>query len=130
MGRYICCTVYSEDKTVLKYGSDQKSEMHRINTEFNIGEFQMIQSDIDIGDNNDTGLTYKYVSGNPSEIHRDVDILTLNRSDIKKLELQIQSIRASQLTTEKWLFLGVVVTIRDFIVEHPEQDEFIFVGDL
>jgi hypothetical protein len=132
MGRYIECKIGNEYETVWKYEFGvQDSEMHRISTELGIGEYHMVrhvydESDKDGGED----VKYEYVSED-YEDHMDVDgdVLILTRSDIEKLEMQIQSLKKADASNADEWFIGMTEAIRDFIIEHSEQDRFVFEGE-
>jgi hypothetical protein len=133
VGRYINCKIDDEYETVWKYGFGvQSSEMHRISTELGIGEYHLIRYLDDESDEEDDGnLKYEYVPEAPTNSVNDVDgdILILDRSDVEKLEEQIQSLKKADMTNANEWFIAMVEAIRDFIVEHSEQDRFIFEGE-
>jgi hypothetical protein len=96
MDRYIECMIDDEYETVWKYGLGvQNSEMSRINTELGIGEYHLIRYIDD-----DVDIKYEYLSENHAYEDIDGDILILHRNDFKKLEMQIQSLKKSDVTDE------------------------------
>ncbi|MGB3536164.1 MAG: hypothetical protein WBA13_21930 [Microcoleaceae cyanobacterium] len=131
MGRFISCEINGQYEIVWKYGFGvQDSEMYRINTELGIGEYHRIRylSNWEHEkDNDETGLGYKYLSRD--EPASD-DILILNRSDVKKLQIQLKFLKNSaQLNQDKW-FIAMIESTINFIIDHPEQDKFILEGEI
>ncbi len=53
------------------------------------------------------------------------DILILNRSDIEKFEKEIDRLQENPSN-----FLDMIEAIRDFMLRHPEKNEFILEGEL
>jgi hypothetical protein len=129
MGRYIGCKIGDEYETVWKYGFGvQDSEMNRISTELGIGEYHMVRHVYDESEEDDgEDVKYEYVS----EEHMDVDgdVLILTRSDIERLEMQIQSLKKADASNADEWFIAMTEAIRDFIIEHSEQDRFVFEGE-
>jgi hypothetical protein len=78
--------------------------MYRVSTELGIGEYHQI---------------------NALE-----DRLLLGRNDLEKLEAQIQTLQEALTDNADNRFIAMVEAFRDCIVENPEQDQFIFEGDL
>jgi hypothetical protein len=78
--------------------------MHRIATEFGIGQYEQIG-----------GLE---------------DRLILVRSDVERLQVQIQVLKKTEMVHEDPWFITTIETIRDFMVANPEQDQFVFEGEL
>jgi hypothetical protein len=104
MSRSIGCEINGHYQIVWQYRFACPSDMHRISTQLNIGEYHQI-----------SGLE---------------DSLILVRSDVEKLEEQIQTLKAATAVNEdKWL-IAMIEAFRDCIVANPEQDKFIFEGDL
>jgi hypothetical protein len=124
MGRYISCKIGEEYETVWKYGFGvQNSEMYRICEELGIGEYYWVRYS---GTEEDP--QYEYVSEDEME-DVDGDILILNRQDLDKLEQKIHLLKNSTpADTDQW-FIAMLETIRDFMREHSEQDQFIFEGE-
>jgi hypothetical protein len=105
MSRYIGCKLLNGfDVTVLKYEFGRALDMYRIATEFGIGEYERIG-----------GLE---------------DRLILVRSDVERLQVQIQMLKETDMVREDPWFITIIETIRDFMVSNPEQDQFVFEGDL
>jgi len=109
LGRHIRCKVSSkteknnqyEYKHVWKYKfAEQKSEMHRIYDELGIGKYAL-KSDA------------------------NEDVLILIRSDIEKLEKEIDRLKENPSN-----FLDMIEAIRDFMLRSPEKNEFILEGEL
>jgi len=78
--------------------------MYRISTELKIGE---------------------YCQTNALE-----DRLILARNKLEKLKAQIQILKEAATVNEDRWFIAMVEAFRDCIVANPEQDQFIFEGDL
>ncbi len=119
MGRYIECQVGREYEIVWKYGFGvQNSEMMRIHTELGLGEYHLIQYDEE---------EYQYVPEDEMDV--DGDILILDRKDIPKLKEQIQLCKGKEKTEADQWYIGMLEAICNFMVEHPEQDQFVFEGE-
>jgi hypothetical protein len=136
VGRYINCKIGDEYETVWKYGFGvQNSEMHRITTELGIGEYHVIRYIYDDETEECNPNLYEYVPKDRIEVDEngdlnvDGDILILSRSDLEKLEEQIQSLKKTDLSEGNEWFIAMIEAIRDFIVEHSEQDRFVFAGE-
>jgi hypothetical protein len=104
MSRLIGCEVNSGCQIVWKYWFGQPSEMHRISTELGIGDYQQLG-----------GLE---------------DRLILTRSDLRKLEMQIQMLKETKTTHEDKQFIDMIEAIRDFIIVNSDREQFTFEGDL
>ena len=125
MGRYINCKIGNKYEMVWKYGLGvQDSEMHRISTELGIGEYHLIRY---MDDESEEDLKYEYVLEDQTDV--DGDILILSRSDVEKLEVQIESLKKADMANANEWFIAMTEAIRDFIVEHSEQDRFVFEGE-
>jgi len=53
----------------------------------------------------------------------------LSRSDIQKLEQQIQLLKKSAKTYEDEWYIAMLEAIRNFMTEHPDQDKLVFEGE-
>ncbi len=104
MSRLIGCEINSDCQVVWQYRFGCASDMERINTELGIGEYHQI---------------------NALE-----DRLILARNELEKLEAQIQTLKEAASVNEDRRFIVMVEAFRDCIVANPEQDQFIFEGDL
>jgi hypothetical protein len=99
MGRYINCEVNGESETVYKYVLGiQISEMHRISTELGIGEYHLIRNaynedDYENEEDDAQKPAYEYVDEQSDDV--DGDILILRRSDIEKLNENIDVLEAN-----------------------------------
>ena len=109
MGRHIRCKFSSNTEKNNRYGYEhvwkyrlgsQPSEMHRIYDELGIGKYAL-KSDA------------------------NEDVLVLNRSDIEKLEKEIDRLKDNSSN-----FLDMIKAIRDFMFRYPERNEFILEGEL
>ncbi len=78
--------------------------MYRINAELGVGEYQQT---------------------NALE-----DRLILARTELERLEAQIQMLQEATTVNQDRRFIAMVEAFRDCIVANPEQDQFIFEGDL
>lgn len=58
------------------------------------------------------------------------DRLILTKNELEKLEAQIQMLKEAATVNEDRGFITMVEAFRDCIVANPEQDQFIFEGDL
>jgi uncharacterized membrane protein len=56
--------------------------------------------------------------------------LILVRSDVERLQAQIQALKKTEMVHEDPWFITIIENIRDFMVANPEQDQFVFEGDL
>jgi len=122
MGRYISCLVNQEYETVWKYGfATQNSEMGRIYEEFGMGEYYWVSYRL----TDDGELDCEYLS--EGDMEAEGDILILCRDDEKKLSQKIEQWNGEN--EEDNDFWEMVKAIRDFMIEFPEQDKFIFEGD-
>ncbi len=104
MSRLIGCEINSGCHIVWQYRFGCPSDMYRINTELGIGEYHQIN-----------GIE---------------DRLILTRNELEKLEAQIQLLREAATANEDRQFIAMVESFRNCIVTNPEQDQFIFEGDL
>jgi hypothetical protein len=127
VGRYINCKIGNEYEIVWKYGFGvQDSEMYRIATELGIGEYHLIRY-VDDENGKEDDFIIEYVLEDQTDV--DGDVLILSRSDLGKLEEQIQALRKTNLTNSDEWFVAMLEAIQDFIVEHSEQERFIFEGE-
>lgn len=126
MGRYINCKIADKYEMVWKYAfGEQNSEMYRISKELAVGEYHLIRYTED---------SYEYVSEDDcifseNEMNVDGDILILRKNDIEKLQQQIQRLKHSDLGTDNQWFIAMVEGIINFMIEHSEQNNFIFEGE-
>ena len=129
MGRYINCKIGDKYEIVWKYGLGvQASEMRRISTELDIGEYHLIRyMDDESEEEGEDNFKYEYVPEDQTDV--DGDVLILSRSDVEKLKIQIQSLKKADTSNANGWFIAMTEAIRDFMVEHLEQDSFIFEGD-
>ena len=104
MSRLIGCKINGDCQIVWQYRFDCPSDMYRISTELKIGE---------------------YCQTNALE-----DRLILARNKLEKLKAQIQILKEAATVNEDRWFIAMVEAFRDCIVANPEQDQFIFEGDL
>ncbi len=129
MGRYIQCRVNGECHSVWKYRfALQKSEMYRISTELNIGEYYLIRYLIE---NDETQPNYEYISKQEFNNSMEIggDILILNRNDSKQLEIAIEKLKQSSSNKDEW-YLGMLEAISNFMNQQKQQEQFIFHGEL
>jgi hypothetical protein len=139
MGRYISCKVGDEYETVWKYELGvQSSEIYRISSELGIGEYHMIRyREPDKGDNGENAAGYDYITDAPfsEEIaiddweDIDGDILILKKTDVIALDQHLQRLQQLPEAHAHHYFLGMIVAIRNFMVNHSDQDQFIFEGE-
>ncbi|MBD2183069.1 hypothetical protein H6S82_10520 [Planktothrix sp. FACHB-1355] len=126
MGRYINCFVGGEGKIVWKYGFGvQNSEMHRIYDELGIGEYKLVK-DVDSQEDNLGKITNRIYEYTDDWREADCDVLILTRSDIPKLEEKLAILKAE--SNDEW-YIGMIEAIRDFTIEHPDLQEFVFEGE-
>ncbi|MFB2920729.1 MULTISPECIES: hypothetical protein [Aerosakkonema] len=126
MGRYINCFVGGEGKIVWKYGFGvQKSEMHRIYDELGIGEYKLVK-DVDYQENNLEKITNRIYEYTDDWREADCDVLILTRSDIVKLDEKLAILEAE--SNDRW-YIGMIQAIRDFMIKHPNLEEFVFEGE-
>lgn len=104
MSRLIGCEVDSGCHRVWQYRFSCPSDMYRINAELGVGEYQQT---------------------NALE-----DRLILARTELERLEAQIQMLQEATTVNQDRRFIAMVEAFRDCIVANPEQDQFIFEGDL
>ena len=138
MGRYISCKVGSEYETVWKYGLGiQNSDMYRISSELGIGEYHMIRYREPDEESDGDAASYDYITDAPFSEETaiddwediDGDILILNKADIVALDCHLQRLQQlPEAHANRW-FVGMIAAIRDFMVNHSDQDRFIFEGE-
>jgi hypothetical protein len=104
MSRLIGCEINSGCQIVWQYRFRCPSDMYRIHTELGIGEYH--------------------------QINRLEDRLILARDELEKLEAQIKTLKEITIVNEDREFITMVEAFRNCIVTNPEQDRFIFEGDL
>lgn len=104
MSRLIGFETNSGCQIVWQYRLGFPSDMYRINTDLGLGE---------------------YCRTNPFK-----DRLILAKNELEKLEAQIQTLKEAAAVDEDRHFIAMVEAFRDCIVANPEQDRFIFEGDL
>ena len=131
MGRYIECEINNESLIVWKYKlGEQPSEMHRINTEWEIGEYQLMRY-IE-PENFEDLLDCEYITKDEvkeEDTWFDGDVLILVRDDIPKLRAKVQSLKVSQeANPEKW-FITMIENSIKFMEMYSQQDRFIFEGE-
>ena len=116
MGRHIECKIGGNYEMVWKYGFGvQDSEMNRISTELGIGEYHLIRYVENESQEGEEGVNYEYVPEDQTD--GDGDILILSRSDVEKLEVQIQSLKKVDASNTNEWFIAMTEAIRDFMVE-------------
>ena len=131
MGRYIRCKIGNESKIIYQYiAGRQKSEIYRINTELEIGEYQLMQLDYVQAE----GL-YRRKYTNKNEIVKeniwyDKDILILAKNDVYKLKEQVKLLKKHQKSMKYKYFIGMIEVIIEFMEFHTNIDKFVFEGDL
>jgi hypothetical protein len=129
MGRYINCKIGNEHEIVWKYRFGvQASDLHRISTELGIGEYHLIRYVDPKSKKEDEDFDYKYVTEDLTDAYGDV--LILSRSDVEKLDTQIQALKEVSTSDTNSLFIAMTEAIRYFMVKNSERDRFIFEGEL
>lgn len=133
MGRYINCEVNGESKEVYKYAfGDQPSEMYRIFTELGIGEYHLItyaynEEEEDNEEAYPKEPAIQYIDEQSDDV--EGDILILIRSDIERLNEQIDILAMNKRDKEDEFYMDMIEAICDFMNAYSEQDRFTFISE-
>lgn len=125
MGRWIQCRINGQWENVWKYVFGlQSSEMYRIYEELEIGEYHPVRIVYSQGYSQ---RTYEYLK---TRRGAGADILILNRGNLEELNEWIEVLKEVRLCgRDEWL-VPMMEAIRDFMIEYPEWEEFVFEGEL